>query len=69
MAQDLKEEDHAAPGLVSKNASTVVNDEEKAVSTTRTSRNSAVWDYLMTEVDTKQCTAPLSAFCFMTGFM
>lgn len=25
--------------------------------------------WLMKEVDTKQCTGPLSAFCFMTGFM
>jgi hypothetical protein len=26
-------------------------------------------EYLMTDVDPKQATTPLSAFCFMTGFM
>lgn len=25
--------------------------------------------YLMTKVDPKRCTAPLAAFCFMTGYM
>ncbi|KAJ3876570.1 hypothetical protein F5051DRAFT_411199 [Lentinula edodes] len=27
------------------------------------------WNYLNTEVDTKECTGPLAAFCFMTGFI
>jgi len=27
------------------------------------------WSYLMTDVDPAQTTAPLAAYCFMTGFM
>ncbi|KAK7446642.1 hypothetical protein VKT23_014336 [Stygiomarasmius scandens] len=27
------------------------------------------WSYLMTEVDPEWCTAPLAAYCFMTGFI
>ncbi len=29
----------------------------------------SLWTHLMTEVDPSQATAPLAAFCFMTGFM
>lgn len=30
---------------------------------------SALWTYLMTDVDPAQSTGPLTAFCFMTGYM
>lgn len=30
---------------------------------------SRLWGWLMTEVESKECTGPLSGFCFMTGFM
>ena len=29
----------------------------------------AVYDHLMADVDPAQSTAPLAAFCFMTGYM
>jgi hypothetical protein len=29
----------------------------------------SVWSYLMADVDPAQCTGPLAAFCFMTGYM
>ncbi|PFH47983.1 hypothetical protein AMATHDRAFT_150866 [Amanita thiersii Skay4041] len=29
----------------------------------------SIRDYLMTDVDTTLCTAPLAAYCFMTGFI
>lgn len=33
------------------------------------SRAQSIWNYLQTEVDPKQCTANLTAYCFMTGFI
>lgn len=30
---------------------------------------SSFWAYLQQDVDPAMCTAPLAAFCFMTGFM
>lgn len=30
---------------------------------------STVWDHFMAEVDPAFCTGPLTAYCFMTGFM
>jgi hypothetical protein len=29
----------------------------------------SLWSYLMADVDPAQCTGPLAAFCFMTGYM
>ena len=29
----------------------------------------SLWSYLMTDVDPAQTTAPLAAYCFMTGYM
>ena len=34
----------------------------------RTSANS-LWSYLTTDVDSAWCTGPLTAFCFITGYM
>ena len=28
-----------------------------------------LWQYLMADIDTKFSTAPLAAYCFMTGYM
>lgn len=30
---------------------------------------STIWDHFMAEVDPALCTGPLTAYCFMTGFM
>ena len=29
----------------------------------------SLWSYLMADVDPAQTTAPLAAYCFMTGYM
>jgi hypothetical protein len=29
----------------------------------------SLWEYMMLEIDPSYATAPLAAFCFMTGFM
>jgi hypothetical protein len=29
----------------------------------------SLWSYLMTDVDPAQTTAPLAAYCFMTGYV
>ncbi|KAF8621288.1 hypothetical protein AX15_007887 [Amanita polypyramis BW_CC] len=32
-------------------------------------RSSDIWEHLMSEVDPASCTAPLAAYCFMTGLI
>ncbi|KAF9267732.1 hypothetical protein L218DRAFT_1073831 [Marasmius fiardii PR-910] len=44
-------------------------DEEQANPTTRLSKISSYLQYLQEDVDPQQCTGPLAAFCFMTGFI
>ncbi|TFK25370.1 hypothetical protein FA15DRAFT_668595 [Coprinopsis marcescibilis] len=33
------------------------------------SNSNSLWQYLMTDVDPKESTGPLAAFCFMTGYI
>ncbi|KAH8825257.1 hypothetical protein DL96DRAFT_1612495 [Flagelloscypha sp. PMI_526] len=48
----------------------LVDKEQNANGTVATTpARNAVWTYLSGNVDPAQCTAPLSAFCFMTGFI
>ena len=46
-------------------SSVAVGDVESAAPTQTTS----LWSYLTTDVDAAQITAPLAAYCFMTGYM
>ncbi|KAK7457854.1 hypothetical protein VKT23_010199 [Stygiomarasmius scandens] len=45
-----------------------VGSAEEGGTITETQKQS-YWTYLMTEVDPEWCTAPLAAYCFMTGFI
>lgn len=65
MSNSEKSADQAKIALTPETMSTTAGDAERA----GRGRTVSLWNYLMTDVDSKETTGPLAAYCFMTGYM